>query len=165
MEFGNVLNGKLKLLNTRPQVSKVTNRILMKDILLDHGSNASIFVLSRRRRLRADDQMLELWGTAEAKTLRALHKYLPWIEVLSFDPSFGSAKHKGKKRWTLGIRRSWRRADDQMLKLWETAEAKTLRPTQKKKKSVGHQFEDVEQKSDHHPSSKLEVERNWLVIN
>ncbi|KAE9454979.1 hypothetical protein C3L33_13119, partial [Rhododendron williamsianum] len=45
----------------------------------------------------------------------------------------------------------------------ESAEAKTLRPTQKKKKSVGHQFEDVEQKREHHPSSELEVEKELGV--
>lgn len=92
MKFGNVLNGELKLLETRPEVSEVTNRILMKDIPLDHVSNASIFGLGRRCWHRADDKMLNLWGTAEAKTLRALPK---------------------------------------------------------KNKSVGHQFEDVKQQSAH----------------
>ncbi|KAG5554655.1 hypothetical protein RHGRI_012268 [Rhododendron griersonianum] len=99
MDYGNELNGKLKLLKTRPEV---TGRILMKDIPLDHGSNASIFALSRRSRRRTDDQMLELWETAEAKTLKSSHK---------------------------------------------------------KKKSVGHQFDDVEQKREHHPSSELEMDK------
>lgn len=106
MDFGNELNGKLKLLKTRRQVSEVTNRTLMKDIPLDHGSNASIFGLSRRSRRRADDQMLEMWETAEAKTVRATHR---------------------------------------------------------KKKSVGHQFEDVEQKMENLPSSELEVEKELGV--
>ncbi|KAG5554478.1 hypothetical protein RHGRI_012124 [Rhododendron griersonianum] len=50
-----------------------------------------------------------------------------------------------------------------MLKLWGTAEAKTLRALRKKKKSVGHQFEDVKQKSVHLPSSESEVEKELGV--
>ncbi|KAG5554471.1 hypothetical protein RHGRI_012118 [Rhododendron griersonianum] len=63
---------------------------------------------------------------------------------------------------TSGTRRR-HRADDQMLKLWGTAEAKTLRALRKKKKSVGHQFEDVKQKSVHLPSSESEVEKELGV--
>ncbi|KAG5554474.1 hypothetical protein RHGRI_012121 [Rhododendron griersonianum] len=50
-----------------------------------------------------------------------------------------------------------------MLELWGTAEAKTLRALHKKKKSVGHQFEDVKQKSEHLPSSESEVEKELGV--
>ncbi|KAF7144669.1 hypothetical protein RHSIM_Rhsim04G0189600 [Rhododendron simsii] len=42
------------------------------------------------------------------------------------------------------------RVDDQMLELCETAGTKTLRASDKKK-SVGHKFDDVKQKSEHHP--------------
>ncbi|KAL6971574.1 hypothetical protein U1Q18_031253 [Sarracenia purpurea var. burkii] len=51
---------------TKPEFSEVRNGILMKDIPLDHVSDGSLRGISRRRRNHdANDQMLELWETAE----------------------------------------------------------------------------------------------------
>lgn len=50
----------LKLQRTKPD-----NRILTKDIPLDHVSDCSYYGGSRRKNGRADDQMLELWEAAE----------------------------------------------------------------------------------------------------
>ncbi|KAF5452788.1 hypothetical protein F2P56_027753 [Juglans regia] len=60
MELGNYLTSDLESQKTKPE-----NGSLMKDILLDQVSDGSLYGRSRRDNGGADDQMLELWETAE----------------------------------------------------------------------------------------------------
>ncbi|KAG7992006.1 hypothetical protein I3843_02G106700 [Carya illinoinensis] len=60
MELGNYLTSDLESQKTKPE-----NGSLMKDILLDQVSDGSLYERSRRDNGGADDQMLELWETAE----------------------------------------------------------------------------------------------------
>jgi len=60
MELGNDLTNDLESQETKPE-----NGTLMKDIPLDQASDSSLYGKCRRDNVRADDQMLELWETAE----------------------------------------------------------------------------------------------------
>ncbi|RVX21670.1 Protein NETWORKED 1A [Vitis vinifera] len=52
----------------KPEISKVRHGILMKDIPLDQVSDCSLYGKSRRVNGGSNDQMLELWETAEHST-------------------------------------------------------------------------------------------------
>lgn len=51
--------------NNKPEISEARTGILMKDIPLDQVSNCSLYRTSKRKNARKDDQMLELWESAE----------------------------------------------------------------------------------------------------
>lgn len=63
--FGNELNDSSKLQKTKTKASEVRNGMLMKDIPLDEVSDSSRRGVRDRGNAAADDQMLELWETAE----------------------------------------------------------------------------------------------------
>ncbi|XP_052188657.1 protein NETWORKED 1A-like [Diospyros lotus] len=65
MDLRDEPSDKLKLQRTKPEISEMRNGILMKDIPLDHISDGSSYGINQRRNNGADDQMLELWETAE----------------------------------------------------------------------------------------------------
>ena len=54
---------------TQPETSEVRHGILMKDIPLDQVSDFSLYGKSRKINGRSNDQMLELWETAEQGTV------------------------------------------------------------------------------------------------
>ncbi|KAG6668800.1 hypothetical protein I3843_01G189900 [Carya illinoinensis] len=60
MKLGNDLANDLELQKTKPE-----NGTLMKDIPLDQVSDSSFYARSRRHKGGVDDQMLELWETAD----------------------------------------------------------------------------------------------------
>uniref|UniRef100_A0A5B7BUD0 Putative centromere-associated protein E n=1 Tax=Davidia involucrata TaxID=16924 RepID=A0A5B7BUD0_DAVIN len=64
-ELGDELGDNIKLQKTKPRISEVRNGIMMKDIPLDQVSDGSLYGIRRRANSRADDQMLELWETAD----------------------------------------------------------------------------------------------------
>ncbi|KAK4434047.1 protein NETWORKED 1A [Sesamum alatum] len=63
--YGNELNDSPKLQKMKNKASEVRNGMLMKDIPLDEVSDSSRRVVRARGNVAADDQMLELWETAE----------------------------------------------------------------------------------------------------
>ncbi|XP_059632483.1 protein NETWORKED 1B-like [Cornus florida] len=64
-ELGDKLTENLKLQKSTPKISEVKKGILMKDIPLDHVSEGSLHRIIRTGNGGPDDQMLELWETAE----------------------------------------------------------------------------------------------------
>ncbi|KAF8388096.1 hypothetical protein HHK36_026762 [Tetracentron sinense] len=64
-ELGDSPSDHLKRHRTEPEISEVKNGFLMKDIPLDQVSDCSSYGICRRENGEADDQMLELWETAE----------------------------------------------------------------------------------------------------
>lgn len=69
---GPSLSDSLIFQDVKPEAADVKKGILMKDIPLDQGSGSSSFRLRRRVKggtERTDDQMLELWETAESNGL------------------------------------------------------------------------------------------------
>ncbi|XP_057475502.1 LOW QUALITY PROTEIN: protein NETWORKED 1A-like [Actinidia eriantha] len=65
MDLGDDLSDKIKLQKIKTKMSEVSSRNPTKDIPLDHVSDGSLPGISRRRNRGPDDQMLELWETAE----------------------------------------------------------------------------------------------------
>ncbi|KAL0434091.1 UNVERIFIED_CONTAM: protein NETWORKED 1A [Sesamum latifolium] len=63
--YGNELNDSPKLQKMKTKTSEVRNGMLMKDIPLDEVSDSSRRGVRARGNVAADDQMLELWETAE----------------------------------------------------------------------------------------------------
>ncbi|XWS13695.1 hypothetical protein CRYUN_Cryun36dG0060000 [Craigia yunnanensis] len=55
----------LKSKKMKPEISELRNGILLKDIPLDQVSDCSLYGRSKRKNGTADDQMLELWESAE----------------------------------------------------------------------------------------------------
>ncbi|GLU07584.1 hypothetical protein SLE2022_245390 [Rubroshorea leprosula] len=53
-----------KMQKPTPEISEESNDVMTKDIMLDQVSDCSSYGLSRRDTLEIDDQMLELWETA-----------------------------------------------------------------------------------------------------
>ncbi|KAL3505970.1 hypothetical protein ACH5RR_031352 [Cinchona calisaya] len=81
---GKSLNENLKLKEDDAEVTEVKKGILMKDIPLDHISDSSRHALRKRASVRAertDDKMLELWETADCRSLDRTKSISP-------DPSF-----------------------------------------------------------------------------
>lgn len=58
----------LKSKKMEPEISELRNGILLKDIPLDQVSDCSLYGRSKRKNGTADDQMLELWESAEHET-------------------------------------------------------------------------------------------------
>ncbi|PPD67267.1 hypothetical protein GOBAR_DD35859 [Gossypium barbadense] len=67
MQVGEEVARKLKSKKMKPEISELRNGILLKDIPLDHVSDSSLYrgSKSKRETSTADDQMLELWESAE----------------------------------------------------------------------------------------------------
>ncbi|MBA0684973.1 hypothetical protein Goari_026520 [Gossypium aridum] len=67
MQVGDEVARKLKSKKMKPEISELRNGILLKDIPLDHVSDSSLYrgSKSKRETSTADDQMLELWESAE----------------------------------------------------------------------------------------------------
>ncbi|KAL0292410.1 UNVERIFIED_CONTAM: protein NETWORKED 1A [Sesamum calycinum] len=63
--YGNELSDSPKLQKMKTKASEVRNGMLMKDIPLDEVSDSSRRAVRARGNVAADDQMLELWETAE----------------------------------------------------------------------------------------------------
>lgn len=66
------VNDDIKLLENKPEVANVKKGALMKDIPLDHVADTSLHGQQRKanvRKERKDDKMLELWETAEFRSL------------------------------------------------------------------------------------------------
>lgn len=57
-------NDKQKIGKPILDIPVAENEVLTKDIILDHMSESSSYGISRRETRKADDQMLELWETA-----------------------------------------------------------------------------------------------------
>lgn len=55
----------LRLQKRTPEISEEGGEVMTKDIMLDQVSECSSYGLSRRGTMEADDQMLELWETAD----------------------------------------------------------------------------------------------------
>ncbi|GKU86540.1 hypothetical protein SLEP1_g1052 [Rubroshorea leprosula] len=53
-----------KMQKPTPEISEESNDVMTKDIMLDQVSDCSSYGLSRRDTLEIDDEMLELWETA-----------------------------------------------------------------------------------------------------
>lgn len=64
-ELEHELIDKLRQQRPKPEISEMRNGLLMKDIQLDHVSNSSSYGRSRKENGVPDDQMLELWESAE----------------------------------------------------------------------------------------------------
>ncbi|XVF63061.1 hypothetical protein PTKIN_Ptkin09bG0058600 [Pterospermum kingtungense] len=65
MQVGDELAQNLKSKKMEPEISELKNGILLKDIPLDQVSDCSLYGRSKRKSSTADDQMLELWESAE----------------------------------------------------------------------------------------------------
>ncbi|CAK7327105.1 unnamed protein product [Dovyalis caffra] len=72
MELANEPTDAAKPQNSKPEISDVRNGILMKDIPLDQVSECSLCRRSKTEHARKDDQMLELWESAERDCLDPL---------------------------------------------------------------------------------------------
>ncbi|XVF28784.1 hypothetical protein REPUB_Repub15cG0061200 [Reevesia pubescens] len=65
MQVDDALAHNLKSKKMKPETSELRNVILLKDIPLDQVSDCSLYGRSKRENSAADDQMLELWESAE----------------------------------------------------------------------------------------------------
>ncbi|XVE81658.1 hypothetical protein DITRI_Ditri15bG0082700 [Diplodiscus trichospermus] len=65
VQVGDELAQDLKSKKMKPETSELRNGILLKDIPLDQVSDCSLYGRSKRNDGSADDQMLELWESAE----------------------------------------------------------------------------------------------------
>ncbi|KAF5736807.1 putative Kinase interacting family protein [Tripterygium wilfordii] len=70
-ECGNELQEIVQLPKTKSEISEVKNGIMMKDIPLDQESDSSLYGTSGRQNGAGNDQMLELWESAEDHTFDA----------------------------------------------------------------------------------------------
>ncbi|GKU86524.1 hypothetical protein SLEP1_g1036 [Rubroshorea leprosula] len=61
---GHFLSNDLKMQKPTPEISEESNGVMTKDIMLDQVSDCSSNGLSKRHNWEIDDQMLELWETA-----------------------------------------------------------------------------------------------------
>ncbi|GMI71959.1 Networked 1A [Hibiscus trionum] len=64
-QVGDELARNLKSKKKKPEFPETRNGILLKDIPLDQVSDSSSYIRSKRESGTADDQMLELWESAE----------------------------------------------------------------------------------------------------
>ncbi|XP_022760177.1 protein NETWORKED 1A-like isoform X2 [Durio zibethinus] len=79
MQVGDELAQNLQSKKMKPEISELRNGILLKDIPLDQVSDCSLYGRSKRENRAADDQMLELWESAEHEcvvdsTMNGMHK-------------------------------------------------------------------------------------------
>ncbi|KAK6265771.1 hypothetical protein QUC31_016608 [Theobroma cacao] len=65
MQPSDELAENLKSKKMKPEISELRNGILLKDIPLDQVSDCSLYGRSKKENGTADDQMLELWESAE----------------------------------------------------------------------------------------------------
>ena len=65
MQVSDELAQNLKSKKMKPEISELRNGILLKDIPLDQVSDCLLYGRSKRENGTADDQMLELWESAE----------------------------------------------------------------------------------------------------
>ncbi|KAJ6725985.1 PROTEIN NETWORKED 4A [Salix purpurea] len=72
MELANKPTDAAKTQKNKSEISEVRNEILMKDIPLDQVSECSLNRRSKREHAGKDDQMLELWESAEKDCLDLL---------------------------------------------------------------------------------------------
>ncbi|EOX94682.1 Kinase interacting (KIP1-like) family protein, putative [Theobroma cacao] len=64
-ELGRGSSNNVKMQRPTPEISEEDNEMMTKDIMLDQISECSSYGLSRRETAEVDDQMLELWETAD----------------------------------------------------------------------------------------------------
>ncbi|XVE77818.1 hypothetical protein DITRI_Ditri13aG0093000 [Diplodiscus trichospermus] len=64
-EPGHGLSNNVQMQKPTPEISEEDNEMMTKDIMLDQASECSSYGLSRRETAEVDDQMLELWETAD----------------------------------------------------------------------------------------------------